>query len=479
MHIKNKKLAGEISFFKKAIKKLSSYKSKIPVYVKNFEINPALKLLNLSHRTLVYLQKVGDFPKIKLKKNRQWVIIWLKNSDRKINFKIATIQDLLTLKLLSSGNDMKALALRFKIPIMQLQNTLRSVSKEAIITAPRPKIKRINKIFDVKPFNKQKYLSADTFTLQWHITNACDLHCKHCYDRTKRSLLTLKQGIEIIDQLKNFCYTKNVRGHICFTGGNPFLHKNFFELYAASAKNGFSTSILGNPVKKEKLKKLVSIQMPGYYQVSIEGFLNHNDEIRGRGHFEKTLNFLTLLKRMKISSAVMLTLTKDNINQVIPLAGKLKNYTEHFTFNRLSRTGEGKKLYLPSRQKYKIFLADYIKASRKNPVIGYKDNLLNTLLSPNVFGGCTGYGCGAAFNFVALLPDGEVHACRKFPSPVGNISDKNLTDIYNSQKAQKYRRGTDGCRECRFRPVCGGCLAVSHSYGLNVFKQKDPHCFSK
>ena len=31
------------------------------------------------------------------------------------------------------------------------------------------------------------------------------------------------------------------------------------------------------------------------------------------------------------------------------------------------------------------------------------------------FGGCTGFGCGAAFNFMAVLPDGEVHACRKVP----------------------------------------------------------------
>jgi hypothetical protein len=54
--------------------------------------------------------------------------------------------------------------------------------------------------------------------------------------------------------------------------------------------------------------------------------------------------------------------------------------------------------------------------------MGLKDNLLNLVLAEGgeaPFGGCTGNGCGAAFNFVTLLSDGEVHACRKFPSPWG------------------------------------------------------------
>jgi hypothetical protein len=34
-----------------------------------------------------------------------------------------------------------------------------------------------------------------------------------------------------------------------------------------------------------------------------------------------------------------------------------------------------------------------------------------------------------------------------------------------------------GCSRCPIRPVCGGCLAVSHSFGLNVFEERDPFCF--
>ncbi len=109
-----------------------------------------------------------------------------------------------------------------------------------------------------------------------------------------------------------------------------------------------------------------------------------------------------------------------------------------------------------------------------------KDNLINimrTEAGQEPFGGCAGFGCGAAFNFVALLPDGEVHACRKFPSPIGNVNHQSLADIYDSEAAQRYRLGPSECRGCRIRHVCGGCLAVIGSQGLDISRDRDPCCF--
>lgn len=58
-------------------------------------------------------------------------------------------------------------------------------------------------------------------------------------------------------------------------------------------------------------------------------------------------------------------------------------------------------------------------AAEQSPVMGLKDNLINIIheqKNMKVFGGCTGFGCGAAFNFLALLPNGEMHACmQKIP----------------------------------------------------------------
>jgi selenobiotic family peptide radical SAM maturase len=290
----------------------------------------------------------------------------------------------------------------------------------------------------------------------------------------------LDQGIRILDDLYAFCKSRHVGGQVAFTGGNPLLYPHVFELYGAAADRGFILSILGNPAPREQIEKLLEIQKPSHFQVSLEGLPEHNDAIRGEEHFERIMAFLETLQDLEISSMVMLTLTKDNINQVLPLAELLRNRTDVFTFNRLSRVGEGMQLELPSREDYKEFLRAYMEEAEKNPALSMKDNLFGILLHHRglpLSGGCTGFGCGAAFNFLALLPDGEVHACRKFPSLIGNIYEQNIGEIYDSELARRYRNGTNACRSCAIRPVCGGCLAVAHSQGLDIFEDRDPFCF--
>lgn len=322
--------------------------------------------------------------------------------------------------------------------------------------------------------------TAHNFVLQWHITHACDLHCKHCYDRSKRSPMSLEQGMDIMDQFGEFCRTKNVGGHICFSGGNPLMSPHFFELYQEAARRGHDLSILGNPTSRENLERIREIKAPSYYQVSLEGLPEHNDHIRGAGFFAQVIEFLGRLRDLDIRSGVMLTLTRDNLDQVLELGERLRGHAEQFTFNRLSPVGEGATLAMPDKQAFETLLRDYHAASRSNPILRIKDNLFNIVRDEQgqpPFDGCTGFGCGAAFNFVALLPDGEVHACRKFPSLIGNAFTETFLHIYDSREAQKYRIRPDECRECRLAPTCGGCLAVTSGMGQDSSMENDPFCW--
>jgi selenobiotic family peptide radical SAM maturase len=323
---------------------------------------------------------------------------------------------------------------------------------------------------------------AESFTLQWHLTNACDLRCSHCYDRSARKILSYSEALGVLDQMDRFCDAKQVKKQICLTGGNPFYYPNFFELYAEIQRRGAAISILGNPVTESQLDRLLEIQRPTYFQVSLEGLEDHNDQIRGTGHFKRTTEFLGLLREKNIRAHVMLTLTDQNMDQVIALGDYLKDKADRYTFNRLSQSGSGAALGLPQKSKYIEFLKDYSKASRTNRVLAFKDGLFNIFRyhygRPKIHG-CTGHGCGAAFNFVALLPDGEVHACRKFESPLGRIQDSTLTEIYENKTSAQYRKGCGECQFCPLKKVCGGCMAVVHGQGHDVFKTRDPYCFMK
>ncbi|MFW5906710.1 MAG: thio(seleno)oxazole modification radical SAM maturase SbtM, partial [Desulfobia sp.] len=389
-------------------------------------------------------------------------------------------EELLALKMLVEDIDRKEAAAMGDLPVGRLDSAFDRAIASGIILSPSSRIRRDETMFPIPEDTKDQFLSAKVFTLQWHLTQACDLHCKHCYDRSRRSPLTLDQGLDILDQMRDFIRDRHVRGQISFTGGNPLLYPHFLELYQGAAERGFNIAVLGNPTTAEMLEEINGIRRPLFFQVSLEGLQEHNDSIRGEGHFDRIVDFLGLLREKDISSIVMLTLTRANIDQVIPLCEFLKNKVDKFTFNRLSLVGEGANLQLPSPERFQGFLKEYLEAAADNPVMGLKDNLLNIARreqGKSLFGGCAGYGCGAAFNFLCALPDGEVHACRKFPSPVGNIYQQSLTEIYDSDESARYRSGSKACKDCRIRPNCGGCPAITYSHGLDIFQDRDPFCY--
>ena len=444
------------------------------------QVNPTLSLLETSWSGLVDLYKDGSIVDGALEKGQEIVLIWRDSETEAIHVQAAVKGDLLALKIVAEELDLLAISRSDDIALSFLEGVMDRAVAKGLLLKPRSLLVRDRNVFAAEDKPPARYLAARVFTLQWHITQACDLSCRHCYDRSSRSQVTLPAGLAILDDMATFCRDRNVAGQITFTGGNPLLHPDFLDLYQAALDRGLMTAILGNPTRKDVLERICAVGKPEFYQVSLEGLQEHNDSIRGSGHFKRSLSFLEDLRAADIYAMVMLTMTRDNLDQVLPLAERLQGLADRFFFNRLSMVGEGASLQTPERQEYRKFLDRFLAAAVSNPVIGLKDNLINIVLEGDnreLFGGCAGYGCGAAFNFVSLLPDGEVHACRKFPSPIGNINENSLGTIYDSPEAVRYRQGPSDCRGCRIRHVCGGCLAVSYSHGMNVFQDRDPCCF--
>ncbi len=443
-------------------------------------VNPTLELVRCGWRHLPRLLSGGG-SEAELTQGEELVAVWQDTSGR-ILLEPASPSDLAALKLTVEDTTPEAAAQESRIPRSHIDAALRQARRRGLILAPASAIRRDPARFAIGLKVPDEFKAAQVFTLQWHLTQACDLHCRHCYDRSARTIPTLAQGLEVLRQLDEFCRKRRVGGQVSFTGGNPFLHPNFFEFYRAATELGFGGMVLGNPVAEEQLEKLLAIGKPQYYQVSLEGLEEHNDEIRGPGNFQRVRRFLETLRRFEIPAMVMLTLTRANLRQVLPLAEMLRPLADGFNFNRLALFGEGAQLELPEPEEYTAFLAEYLHAAGRNPVMSLKDNLFAILLEQEglePMGGCTGFGCGAAFNFLTLLSDGEVHACRKMPSLIGNLRGAGLEELYDSAAAQKYRRGCLACRECPLHPTCGGCLAVTASLGRDPFTERDPFCFRR
>lgn len=447
-------------------------------------VNPGLKIFSNTRNHLSGPPE-GDNIGVLPEKGEEYVMTWPDPATGKTMSRPVTSEDLLVLKMTTENLDPGEVARRSGSYPAAINGAVLRALQAGIILGPAPGIIRsLSSGAAGNPVGARKvpdeFGTARVFALQWHITQACDLHCRHCYDRIPCDPLSLDEEIAILDSLYEFCSSHHLFGQVTFTGGNPLLHPHFQRLYQEASDRGFFIGILGNPATREEIESLVAIQPPAFYQVSLEGLESHNDYIRGPGHFKRVLVFLEILRQCGVYSKVMLTLTRDNLNQVIPLGKFLEDRVDVFTFNRLSPVGEGATLAAVEPESYGIFLETYAQAVKTHSVFGLKDNLFNILQFKNqspLFGGCTGHGCGAAFNFVSVLATGAVHACRKFPSPIGNITRESLTRIYHSPAARQYRKGPDDCQACPLNLVCRGCMAASHGLGQDVFARKDPYCF--
>jgi selenobiotic family peptide radical SAM maturase len=445
------------------------------------EVNPTLRVLSVAWRHLGPRVAVDETVKGEPEPlpGAEMLLLWKSPWNGRVIARAAGTDDVLALKLVVESIAPSAAAAAGRLPEAAIDNVLRRAADAGIILAPSPLIRRPGD-FPRGEVTDEKFFVSAGFTLQWHLTQACDLRCRHCYDRGARAAVPLADALRLLEDLEGFCRERRVRGAVSLSGGNPLLHPDFMDIYRAAAGHGFTITILGNPAPRERIEELLAVRRPEFFQVSLEGLPEHNDGVRGPGHFERTEAFLRVLKELGVSSMVMLTLTADNVDQVLPLAERLRGVVDDFHFNRLAMVGEGANLRLPTRERYVRFLGEYLAAAERDPALGIKDSLLNIVRRARgapPFGGCTGFGCGAAFNFLAVLPDGEAHACRKFPSPIGNVVRDGLSAVYDSEVAQRYRGGCTACGGCAIRPVCGGCLAVTHGFGLDPLRERDPLCF--
>ncbi len=87
-------------------------------------------------------------------------------------------------------------------------------------------------------------------------------------------------------------------------------------------------------------------------------------------------------------------------------------------------------------------------------------------------------GCGCGVRHCAILPDGQVFACRRFISPVGNLMNLTMEEIFFGREMAKYREieSLEDCKDCELLYQCRGCHATSYGAFGSFFK-KDPQCW--
>ena len=121
----------------------------------------------------------------------------------------------------------------------------------------------------------------------------CNLKCTHCFiscspTNDTHGMIQKERVFEMLEKAKE----KGVKEYY-FTGGEPFLHPDLFELIEATLRQGPLTILTnGILISENKAKRLAEIAGNSEYsldlRISLDGMTaEENDEIRGTRHIQQ------------------------------------------------------------------------------------------------------------------------------------------------------------------------------------------------
>lgn len=323
------------------------------------------------------------------------------------------------------------------------------------------------------------------FVLQWHLSEICNLKCKHCYQENHKPIQLKKEELlDILNQYRDFLKKINRKGHINLTGGEPLCCPYFFDILEEFKKDKdlYSFSILtnGTLITKEIAKKIKNYN-PEYVQVSLEGGKKTNDFIRGDGVYKKVQKAVKNLKKENIFVSISFTATKQNYKE-LPKVIKFaqKNHVDNVWSDRYIPLSEKDDLdFLMTKKETEEYLDLMIKERRKLKAKQSKTNLAMyralQFLKTNDFP----YTCSAGISLLTVMEQGDLVPCRRMPIVLGNLKQENMYKIYQNneiiKELQKQTIPTE-CTKCEHAKRCNGglkCLTYAIYKDLN---HKDLGC---
>jgi len=336
------------------------------------------------------------------------------------------------------------------------------------------------------------------FAFQWHITEACDQRCKHCYiyalgSHAKFKQMSVVDMTRVLDNIEDFGHKTNHKPYLYVTGGDPILHPQFWTLAGMLKERDIPFALLGNPFH---LTDEVCQRLKEYgckkYQLSIDGLEETHDYIRRPGSYSETWAAIPPLKRAGIKVAIMTTVSQWNYKEVPQIIEEVVMHkVDIFAFARYCPDADSKDTCCTPEQYHWMMIECWNKFQEykdSDTYFSLKDHLWTLfkyergLFTPNdypddevVYGGCN---CGNAH--FTILSDGACYACRRMESKVGNALKDNLYDLFTGSEMDKYREYEkfDKCAKCELLRFCRGCPAVAKGYHGNMYAP-DPQCWKQ
>ncbi len=342
----------------------------------------------------------------------------------------------------------------------------------------------------------------------WNIGRRCNLKCVHCYSQSKnieyKDELTTDEAKRMLDDLADFGSPV-----ILFSGGEPLLRKDLFELIAHAKEKGLRAVIStnGTLITKEKAIELKKFGL-SYVGISMDGLKEVHDKFRGvEGAFDMALNGIRNCIAADIKVGLRFTINKRNAEDIPGIFDLIeKENIPRVCFYHLVYSGRGSQLieedltHEETREVVDLIMdrtkqlhdkgipiesltvdnhADgpyvYLRMLKENPD---KAADVLELLKMNE-GNSSGKGIGC------VSWDGSVHPDQFWrQKTLGNIRERKFSEIWTDMSNEftakikdKKKYVTGRCAACKWLDVCAGNFRARAEAYYDDMWAPDPACY--
>jgi len=341
--------------------------------------------------------------------------------------------------------------------------------------------------------------------LYFRLTPLCNLRCVMCGQRGEKGVLKgnfaaeeakkivpLETYKRLVDEIKH------KRPTIYLWGGEPFLYPDLFPLVDYMKEAGLAVSVNTNGTHMAKNAEEIVRKKWHALFVSLDGFEETNDRIRGAGSYRRVVEGFEAINREKKRQGshlphmgIVSTVNNLNYKDLYRLAEASQGFgLSWHIFNLGTYTNqeivEKQRAFMREKldteigclQAYDTGYNDGIDGQELFDILTKIHNMptdhpiitvpalnpekINTYYSE--LGIPVRSQCSVPWSQANIDYDGGVHFCADYPDyKLGNIKDEGFFDIYNGERAVRFRNTLKnspdgvfpGCVRCYQNMLCG------------------------
>jgi radical SAM protein len=361
-----------------------------------------------------------------------------------------------------------------------------------------------------RQYHNKRMIHADfdqaPFTIAWEVTRACAYACVHCRADAQHKPdpleLNTEEAFQLIDRLTEFGSPI-----LIFTGGDPMMRRDLFEIIAYAAEKGLRCSLTPTATSLPTMERLVAAKNAGVRRIALSLDAPraevHDDFRKVEGSWQRTMDILHRADEVGLSVQVNTTVAKHNVDilpEMIPFIKEVGAVQWSVFF--LVPTGRAMIEQMISPEDHeRIFhwLYDLSKdapfdikataapmyrrvAIERKRTEAQKDEHITFQgagfqYTDGLNRPTKGVNDGNGFLFISHT--GSIEPSGFLPLSAGNVREDDIVQVYREHPIFKDLRDPDKlkgrCGICEYRDVCGG--QRGRAFGVTGdYLETDPAC---